>query len=589
MCHGDAAGAVFWQPRVECPTLTARVRSELNVTEHFAMENLQRNAQGEWGVPLGEGARETFHVCEIDPFFGETVEFFVRRCRVSVDTCAANWTGDQEVAALCAAYNAYVYDFDNSVYRNPHCALCNHVPAEQQFCVRRPMFRASFGNTFNTRSFSILLDIGDRSGSEDVGAVSVCSSNQLWDPFFRKCRGVVCDAAGYQLQDGACVRDEASTGAGAATNGSDFTRQITNDTTATSFLLCPKYYLNASEYEVAENDTIYVPLYDRTYRAGEYELREGELVVCAVSSDLSKFDLVLSYISLVCLAASVLCLALHLVAFCLVAEIRNLSGRNLASLSVCLLVGYLCFLALATQEPGSAGCTALAVVMFAAFVASFFWMNVMAFDVFTTLRKATTELRVRSGQHMRRYVLYSLYVWAMTTAVVVAAVLAENSAAIPDAYRPGFGDRVCWFSRRKALMAFFAAPLAAVMGVNVVMFVASAHMIRSTTKSTAHMTCGPSQVNLRLYSRLAVIMGLSWVVGLAAGWLDFPPLWYVFVVLNTLQGVFIFCSFTMADKVRDRVRRRASSWVSAPSSRGLASDSHVNTDSSGLSVTKTRL
>ena len=95
-------------------------------------------------------------------------------------------------------------------------------------------------------------------------------------------------------------------------------------------------------------------------------------------------------------------------------------------------------------------------------------------------------------------------------------------------------------------------------------------------------------MNLRLYSRLAVIMGLSWVVGLAAGWLDFPPMWYAFVVLNTLQGVFIFASFTLAEKVRHKVSRAATSWSSGARERSFT-ESHVNTDSSALTVSKTRL
>ena len=72
------------------------------------------------------------------------------------------------------------------------------------------------------------------------------------------------------------------------------------------------------------------------------------------------------------------------------------------------------------------------------------------------------------------------------------------------------------------------------------------------------MRLGPLfQTNLKLYCRLAVITGLSWVVGLAAGWADFLPLWHVFVVLNTLQGVFIFCSFTMSRRVRSQMSRLA--------------------------------
>lgn len=48
----------------------------------------------------------------------------------------------------------------------------------------------------------------------------------------------------------------------------------------------------------------------------------------------------------------------------------------------------------------------------------------------------------------------------------------------------------------------------------------------------------------RLYCRLSTIMGLTWLTGLLASLVDqSEALWYLFVVLNTLQGLFIFIAF----------------------------------------------
>lgn len=48
----------------------------------------------------------------------------------------------------------------------------------------------------------------------------------------------------------------------------------------------------------------------------------------------------------------------------------------------------------------------------------------------------------------------------------------------------------------------------------------------------------------RLYCRLSTITGITWLVGLLASLVDHSDLlWYLFVVLNTLQGLFIFIAF----------------------------------------------
>lgn len=64
-------------------------------------------------------------------------------------------------------------------------------------------------------------------------------------------------------------------------------------------------------------------------------------------------------------------------------------------------------------------------------------------------------------------------------------------------------------------------------------------------------------------------MGLSWILGIVAGYVDEPYLWIAFIVINTLQGLFIFVAFTCSTKVRKVIRTKlccsstipAASWT----------------------------
>ena len=107
-----------------------------------------------------------------------------------------------------------------------------------------------------------------------------------------------------------------------------------------------------------------------------------------------------------------------------------------------------------------------------------------------------TELRLITGDRLKSFLLYSLYVVIVTAALVAAAVVTDTSEGTADSYRPGFGDRVCWFSRRRALLVFFAVPLMVVMVLNVLLFVGSALIVRRAAQSAASITCGPSKVGL---------------------------------------------------------------------------------------------
>lgn len=47
-----------------------------------------------------------------------------------------------------------------------------------------------------------------------------------------------------------------------------------------------------------------------------------------------------------------------------------------------------------------------------------------------------------------------------------------------------------------------------------------------------------------LYTKLALLMGLTWVFGFVAAYADSVILWWLFIFANSLQGFFILVAFT---------------------------------------------
>jgi hypothetical protein len=137
-----------------------------------------------------------------------------------------------------------------------------------------------------------------------------------------------------------------------------------------------------------------------------------------------------------------------------------------------------------------------------------------------------------------------------------SSLLSSNS--LQNLLLIGFGDQnLCWFSNKKALLIYFAVPFTVVMAFNIFLFIFSACIIFDATKSGGKMTStSVAKVNFHLYLRLAVIMGLTWVIGLVAGFVNWEPFWYAFVILNTLQGLFIFIAFTCNKKVISGLKDR---------------------------------
>lgn len=459
---------------------------------------------------------------------------------------------------MCESHTAHVFN-GGATYRNVYCAMCWGVPVQELSCHQTQInTRLNFNKDFNVVAFAVLFDFGRGHGS--VGSSS-CPSRQLFDPFLGVCRSLVCVAGSAEAAGlGRCVAQAHRTEP----------EPERNNTCTTSHLLDDREFSIMKEKKVLIIAATGTQLEEDKYQV----LENGSALICTPSqlnytltSDTGdKFGAMLGYITLVGLGISIVCLSLHLLAFCLIPD-RTMHGsgnnngnsnsaKNLASLCSALLIAYCGFLGGQLVRDERDFCVSSAIITYYSFLAAFTWMFAVSLDIWRSLRLATTQLRTSySGRKQwRKFFINSVCCWFVPAIIVLAAVIVENSppGSVMEEMRPGFGVRpgICWFSSRKALLVFFAAPISVVMLLNAIFFTSSALMIYSTTASTA----GGPRRDFRLYLRLAVLMGLTWSVGLLAGFLDTPLLWVVFVVLNTLQGLFIFLAFTCTQKMMRSLR-----------------------------------
>ncbi|GIX92011.1 g-protein coupled receptor Mth2 [Caerostris extrusa] len=331
------------------------------------------------------------------------------------------------------------------------------------------------------------------------------------------------------------------------------------------FLSCGKVLIEQDEYKILENDDVYIDIYSETYGPRDYYKTEKGVYICTPLFDeiklnrsgnethvghLNKFSESFTYVTVAGLAISILCLLSHLVVFCEVSSVRNLPGCCLASLSLSLLLAYACFLAVTLLDTGSS-CPGLGLCIYYFFLTSFFWMNAIAFDVWRSFRVVMRELRISSHRvPWRRFLLYSLYSWTLPALLALLVKFADSTELLSEEFRPSFGSEFCWFGQRKALMLFFALPLVVVMVLNAAFFLDVTWVISRASLRTSATHEDTLRRRFATFTRLALLMGLTWIVGLVAGTADQPFLWYLFIVLNSLQGLFIFAVFSCSSKVR---------------------------------------
>lgn len=146
-----------------------------------------------------------FHSCEFEFNRPSSVAGIARQCRANiVSSCPSAWPRPSHIRA-CESYMSVVTDSANIAYRNPHCALCNGATVGELMCL--PM--SIMEKKSKPFSFALLLDVNRRDG--DLVGVSrspseSCASGQKYDPYFKKCRTLVCAVPGFSMVNGKCVK-----------------------------------------------------------------------------------------------------------------------------------------------------------------------------------------------------------------------------------------------------------------------------------------------------------------------------------------------------------------------------------------------
>ncbi|GLG99225.1 G-protein coupled receptor Mth2 [Gryllus bimaculatus] len=250
-------------------------------------------------------------------------------------------------------------------------------------------------------------------------------------------------------------------------------------------------------------------------------------------------------------AVSAVFLLLTLVVYLLLPELRrSASAKALLCHVAALMVGSL---ALASGQLRAVvaddECYLMGFIIQYMMLATFFWLNVLCFDIATAVKWGEQRLAARS-RHV--FLWYSLYAWgvpALITAVTVALQFLED---LPDTIvLPDIGVSTCWFHTAAAGWAYFYGPLAVLLGANALLAAAAAaQMLRGRRTRSLLRAAGVA-------CALFVLSGVSWLCEVASFADGSDSLvWTVMDVVNILRGLFVFVLLCCRPKVGRLLRRR---------------------------------
>ena len=475
--------------------------------------------------------------------------FTHRVCKPHIRSCIAGW-GDGMYKNACTSHTNFI-TVGGRYYKNKYCALCNYEEANfmSPHCsckctlTREPSPDNPPSVTFY--SFSVIMDAnsgGHYIGGGDIGKVGrnfpsrgkQCRPTEVYDHTNDMCRALRCIPP-LQLDKGRCKPP-----------GSGFN-------TSSMALACPLVVLNATEYESFENDSIWVHALKVLLAVDQYQRNGSKVSICVpwmaklAQVQMFKYNKIQAIISFIGQIISLTALAVNFLTYMLFPSLRNLPGKCIMSLVLALFVAHLLFVVGIGQTGNQWVCIAVSMVMHYCFLASFFWMNVLAFELWQTFSKI--EVR-HNKKGTKKFLFYAFYGW-VSPALIVAIGATGDVLYTHSQFVPGYGKGVCWLTNGSGLLLFFALPVGILLLLNLLLYCLIIKGLAMTSKCTTlkHRNNNQNKRLCCIYVKLTTIMGFTWIFGFAATFADIPVLWYIFVVLNTLQGLFISLAFVCKKNV----------------------------------------
>ncbi|CAF4331119.1 unnamed protein product [Rotaria sp. Silwood2] len=289
------------------------------------------------------------------------------------------------------------------------------------------------------------------------------------------------------------------------------------------------------------------------------------------------FDKAPGYLSTIAIFLSICALSITLFTFILFSSLRNLPGCNVMNLIIALILAEILFLLqslLIMTRPSVCLLFALGIHFF--FLASFFWMNVMAFDLWKTFHRGFS---IYIYEIRERLPYYALYAWGMPVIIVLIGILLDiKNAQLKPCYGRFFRGcydvcfhtkhdsplQGCWIESAVMRFLLFGVPVAIILIINFIFYALTVRNIRRIRgqverKFQQKKQVVPGEHDVKIYMRMAVLAGFGWTIGFILFALPDSQqgfqyylvaiFHYLFILLNATPGLFIFVVYVCNRRV----------------------------------------
>ncbi|XP_061006012.1 adhesion G protein-coupled receptor E2-like isoform X3 [Dama dama] len=261
-------------------------------------------------------------------------------------------------------------------------------------------------------------------------------------------------------------------------------------------------------------------------------------------------DPALTVITYMGLSLSLLCLLLAALTFLLCKAIQNTSTSLHLQLSLCLFLAHLLFLTAIDRTENKVLCAIIAGALHYLYLASFAWMLLVGLHLFLSAR----NLMVVNYSSVNRFMKKAMFPVGYGVPAVIVAI---SAASRPRLYGT---PTSCWLHSEKGFKWGFLGPVCAIFSVNLAFFLMTLWILKSRLCSLNSEVSTLQNTRMLTFKATAqlFILGCTWCLGILQVGPAAHVMSYLFTIINSLQGVFIFLVHCLLSK---QVREQYRNWL----------------------------
>ncbi|XP_065199652.1 G-protein coupled receptor Mth2-like [Planococcus citri] len=334
------------------------------------------------------------------------------------------------------------------------------------------------------------------------------------------------------------------------------------------------------KYLLTTSGTVYMPATNRvididSYCVDNVKFHNKTRTFVCVHEEKSMFTVIRELkplLTSICAAISAFFFILTFLIYLCLPSLRNLHGQLIMSYLFASAASYVMVVIHRTVQLrmySDSICKTAGYTMLFVTLASFCWLNVISFDIWSTFR-ITRSTFLKKSKTCKKLILYNIYGWGYPLLWSIFASgsryifnIDENSPWNCDIGQVSFS---CWFADYgRSKIIYFIVPISIMLVFNAIIFITIVKYC-SSVKAELYST-NNCNYSLKKYSKnkndfminikLFILMGLNWSLEIVA--LVVQPQHRVFFVisdlLNALVGLIVFCILIMKRKVLHNLKK----------------------------------